>query len=384
MSIGLSEKELSILDDADRYGRDHFGPHAEEWDREGVFPLDAFRRAAADGYAGRLVPPECGGKGYGFIQTALTYQGLARSSVPLALGMATHSNMAYGIYKMAASAEVLNIVREAVSGTAVLSYAFTEECAGSDPNSAKSFAVPVKGGYRVSGTKSWATLGGEADYFELTVKIGGADKREMYTFLADAGSPGISVGKSYEKTGSNLLSTVDVRFDECFIPESRIISKEGYRSAMWAIGIARIFVAAMAVGVCEEALSLTAEFLGGRVQFGRPLLDNQALQWRLADFTARVEAARWLVYRAASLVDSDGTVPLESAMAKYLCANLSVELTDMCAQLFGGKGYCTGNALERMAREARMLRLIDGTSEIQLEVIGRSIKKRYGSTTGTV
>jgi alkylation response protein AidB-like acyl-CoA dehydrogenase len=380
MSVDLSTAQKDLLQQADCYGRKCFAPFADEWEERGVFPRETFKQAATDGWVGLLVAPEYGGRGLSFLETALVYQAFAKSCLPLAFGIATHSNMAYGIAAAAEQREIKDLVPSLVDGSALLTYGFTETGAGSDPWSAESFATPVDGGYLINGRKIWATLGSEASYIELTVKIGSAAARQMFTFIVDSNSPGITVGESYKKTGGNLLSTVELDFGNCFVPESRVLSREGYRNALWGIGIARIFVAAMAIGACEEAIGVTARFLAERRQFGRPLLANQALRWRLAELQTKTEAGKWLVYHAATLRDTGADAAIESAMAKAYCADLAVEITDRCAQLFGGRGFCRGNPVERMAREARMLRLVDGTSEIQLEVISRYIDELSGAT----
>lgn len=377
MAIVLSAEETRVLDQAVEYGRKNFAPDVQKWEKEGRFPLEAFQQVAADGYAGLLVAPEFGGKGYSFLKAALTYQGFARSSAAMTLAISTDSNIIYGLSQLSKAPGIIGLLPSMINGSVILTYAFTEDCAGSDPGSAVTVATPVAGGFRINGRKSWATLGSEAKYIQLTVKLGEASSREMISLLVDTDSPGIEIGENYMKTGSNLLSTVDLSFNDCFVPIERLVTPDGYCAAMWGIGLARIFVGAIAIGLCEAAIDSTARFLADRKQFNRPLLDNQGLRWKLADFMARVEAGKWLVYRAATLMDQEGKAPLEGAMAKYYCANLAVEVTDLCTHFFGAQGYRTGTPLELMAREARMLRIIDGTSEIQLEVIGKLMDRKY-------
>jgi alkylation response protein AidB-like acyl-CoA dehydrogenase len=377
MAIELSTEETRVLDKAIEYGMKNFAPNVQRWETEGRFPLEAFRQTAADGFVGLLVAPESGGKGYRFLEAALTYQGLARSSAAMTLAISTDSNIIYGLSQLSKAPGIHGLLPSMINGSAILTYAFTEDGAGSDPGSAVTVATPVAGGFRINGRKSWATLGSEARYIQLTAKLGDSSRRDMINLLVDTGSPGLAIGENYNKTGANLLSTVDLVFDDCFVPDERLVTPDGYRAAMWGIGLARIFVGAIAIGLCEAAIDTTARFLADRKQFNRPLLDNQGLRWKLAEFMARVEAGKWLVYRAASLMDKEGKAPLEGAMAKYYCANLAVEVTDLCTHFFGARGFRTGTPLELMAREARMLRIIDGTSEIQLEVMGKWIDGKY-------
>jgi len=377
MSVELTISEQELFNKALQYGRKNFAPFASKWDKEGIFPVGTFKQTAKDGYIGTLISSKEGGRGLGFLETALIYQAFSRSCLPFTFGIACHSNMAYEISVFDTHESIDQILPDLIKGEKILCYGLTESCAGSDPLSSVSYAVPVKGGFVINGVKNWATNGAEASYVDLTVKIGSPKSREMYTFLVDIPSKGLTVGRNLPKMGANLLSTVEIKFENCFVPEERVLTKNGYKDALWSIKIARIFVSAMAIGLCEEIIHQTADYLGKRVQFGKPLLRNQALQWRLADMMARVEAGKWLTYRAATLMDRGESPNLEASMAKTYCADLAVEVTVACAQLFGANGYCTDYPAERFIREARALQIVDGTSEIQKLIIGKSIEKKY-------
>lgn len=377
MPIELSEAESSIYQEALAYGREAFLPWAAQWEVERRFPLEAFRNTGRDGYLGVGVSKARGGKGYSFIESSLMYQAFARSCLPLGFAIACHNNMSYDLEHMQASAEVLELLPKFVSGEEILAFALTEELAGSDPLSSSSFAQEVPGGYLVQGKKTWMTNGQEATKIFLTVKAGDAQSREMICFLVDNPTRGLQITAAHGKLGANLMSTVDIELNDCFVPADRVISLKGYANALWAVMIGRIHVSALAVGLCEEVLHITAGFLAGRKQFNKTLLLNQGLQWKLADMTARLEAAKWLMLRTAFMMDQ-GQLPVqESSMAKLVCSDLAMEITSQCLGMFGARGYSDEYPIERYFREAKLLQIVDGTTEIQKLILGKHIAARY-------
>jgi len=377
MPIELSESEERIYREALAYGRKSFLPWAEQWEKEREFPLDAFRQVGADGYLGVGVSVKWGGKGYSFVDSALMYQAFARSCLPLGFAIACHNNMSYELEHLQVSSDVRALLPALVLGKEILAFALTEEFAGSDPLSSSTFAREVPGGYLVQGEKTWVTNGAEATKIFLTVKTGDAQSREMICLLVDNPTPGLQITKAHGKLGANLMSTVDMEFYDCFVPVDRVISLKGYGNALWAVMIGRIHVAALAVGLCEEVLHVAAEFLAGRKQFNKTLLLNQGLQWKLADMAAHLEAARWLMLRVAFMMDRGQSPIQESSMAKLVCSDLAMEITSQCLGLFGARGYSDEYPIERYFREAKLLQIVDGTTEIQKLILGKHIAARY-------
>jgi butyryl-CoA dehydrogenase len=379
MPIALSESEEQIYQNALAYGRQAFLPWAEQWDTEGTFPLTAFRKAGEDGFLGIGVSQDRGGKGYSFVESALVYQGIARSCMPLGFAIACHNNMSYELQFFPVTQDDRALFANLVSGKEILAFALTEENAGSDPLSSISVARKTTGGYVVKGKKTWVTNGSEASKIFLIAKSEDVSDKEMILFLVDNPTPGLSISKNHKKLGSRLLSTVDMVFEDCFIPEERVMSRKGYADALWAVMIGRLFVAALAVGLCEEALHITMEFLAERKQFNKKILLNQGIQWELAELSARLEAAKWLSLRAAYLMDSKQKPVRESSMAKLVCSDLAVEITSRCLELFGARGYSDEFPIERYFRDAKLLQIVDGTTEIQKLVLGKIIAEKYVS-----
>jgi butyryl-CoA dehydrogenase len=377
MTYQLTEREQRLLQDAQQYGSEHFLPHAAAWDREGIFPTETFLQAGRDGYLGLNTAREFGGRGLSFLETALIYQGLARSSFPFVLAMECHNNMTYEMSVFKSSAAVRGMLAQMISGEKILGFGFTEPQAGSDPSAMTSCAKKVPGGYLVNGCKTWVTNGSQASLFDVTVKLEEPGAREMITLLIDIPSEGLKVTHDMKTMGGNVLSKATIVLTDCFVPEDRVVSTHGYRDALWSVLLARIFTPAMAIGLCEEALEQTAAYLARRSQFGQPLLKQRPLQWKLVELQTKVAAGRHLVYHTAACMDSGRNPDQEAAMSKLYCGDLAMEVTTACCQLFGAEGYRTGNVLERLMREAKMVSVIDGTSEIQKLILGNMLERAY-------
>ncbi len=377
MSYLLNGREQRILEDAIAYGKRHFEPYAAQWESEGRFPSETYTRLGADGYLGMYIDKTLGGQSMSFLESALIYEGLSRSSFSMTLAIECHNNMSYEMSIFDTSDEVKGLLPGMVGGDELLAFGLTEPQAGSDPNSMSSYATPVEGGYLLNGLKTWVTNGCEATQFDVTVKLGGADERQMVTFLIDMFTEGLEIVSDTKTMGGNLLSKAVIRMTDCFVPASRLVSRNGYKDAIFSVLIARIFTPAMAIGLCEEAIESTAEYLGERIQFGRPLLSNQTIQWELGELQAKVEAGRQLVYHTAAMMDTGVMPKREAAMSKLFCGDLAMEVTTACCQLMGAEGYRTGSKIERLFREAKMASIIDGTSEIQKLLLGADLVKRY-------
>ena len=377
MSYHLESSEKQVLQVAISYGRTHFLPYTQQWEEAQSFPLEAFRQAGQDGYLGINIAENFGGKKRTFLEAALIYQGFSRSNFPLTLGLECHNNMAYEMSIFSSSDDVKALIPGMLSGKELLAFGLTEPGAGSDPNSMKAYARKTEGGYILNGYKTWVTNGCEATLFDVTVKLGSPDAREMVTFLVDIPSKGLEVVGKTETMAGNVISKAKIRMSECFVPEARLVSANGYKDAMFSVLIARIFTPAMAIGLCEEAIEKTAEYLASRKQFGKPLLVHQTLQWKLGELQAKVEAGKHLVYHTASLMDAGMLPKHEAALSKLYCAELAMEVTTACCQMFGAEGYRKGNVLERLFREAKMISRIYGTSEVQRLLLGGDLLKRY-------
>ena len=375
MAVALTPEERRLFEDARDYALENISPHAAAWEASRKLPSEAVRHAAENGYCGIGLTREVGGGGLNFLECALVYEGLAHGCGGFAFFLQLHNNITYDIetyYEL--SNEVRRLLPDMAAGRKLTAFALTEECGGSDPSMNQSSAQLRQDGYHIFGEKVWIANAADADHFITIVRNGSA--KNMLIFLVDRGTPGFNVGDNRVRIGGNVMSCADLRFDDCVVPETRLVSTDGYKEALRAIDVARIFVPAIAIGIAQRSIDLVVEYLGGRSTFGRPIISNQGVQWTLAELSAQVEAGRWMVYRTASLMDAGGPVSFQAAQNKLYATNLAMKVTTECAQLFGASGLEISSAIARNMAVAKMLQLVDGTSEIQKIVIGRTLERK--------
>ena len=376
MSVLLTEREKEIFEYAKQYALTFVRPYAAEWEKERKLPQKALDDIAAHGFWGIGCPKEMGGKGYNYLETALTYEGLAHGDGGFAFFVQLHNNITWDMVDFYdTSDEVKKLIPDMISGKKLTCYALSEEDAGSDPMRSKSYAVLKDDGYHVFGEKTWASNCMNADYFTTIVKNESGD--DMIILLIDKNSDGFSVVGNRERLSGNVMSCGTIKMDDVAVPVSRCMSLDGYRQALRDINVARIFVPAIGIGMAQHALDITAEYLAKRETFGKPILKNQAIQFKLAELTAKVEAARWLIYHTASMMDNGEKIVVPSAMTKLVGPNTAWEVTTECAQFFGASGFEFNSEISRCVNMARAMKIMDGSTEVQKMVIGRSIAKKY-------
>ena len=375
MSVELPIQASNLFNEACDYAIAHIAPFAAQWEEAMQLPREAVVHAAAHGYCGIGLTREVGGRGLKFLESALVYEGLAHGCGGFTFLLQLHNNISYDIetyYDL--SAEVKKLLPGMACGKNLTAFALTEECGGSDPSMNQSYAELRQDGYHLFGRKVWITNAVDAEHLVVFVRNGTA--KNMLIFLVDRGTPGLLIGKNHIRTGGNVMSCADLTLEDCVVSEARLMSADGFREALRAINVARIFVPAIAIGIAQRSIDLTVEYLGGRHTFGKPIISNQGVQWTLAELEAQVEAGRWLVYRTASLMDTGADVISQAAMNKLYTTNLAMKVTTECAQLFGANGLARDSAIARFMAVAKMLQLVDGTSEIQRIIIGRSLERR--------
>lgn len=375
MAVELNSHELSLYENARDYALEHIAPRAAEWESSRILPREAVSHAAENGFCGIGLSRQVGGRGLNFLESALVYEGLAHGCGGFAFFLQLHNNITYDIEALfQLNDEVRRLLPDMVCGKKLTAFAFTEACGGSDPSMNQSIAELHQDGYHIFGEKAWIANAVDADHFIVIVRNGTA--KNMLIFLVDRGTPGFTIGENRVRVGGNVMSCADLRFKDCIVPETRLVSNDGYKEALRAIDVARIFVPAIAIGLAQRSIDLTVEYLGGRSTFGKPVISNQGVQWTLAELSAQVEAGRWLVYRTASLMDAGGTVAFQAAQNKLYATTLAMKVTTECSQLFGANGLDKDSAVARNMAVAKMLQLVDGTSEIQKIVIGRALERK--------
>lgn len=375
MAIELTKKEQTLLQEAKVFSIKNITPLLADCDNNPVNRRKVMNMLSDNGYCGMGISQELGGKGLNFLECAAAYEGLAHGAGAIAFSLQTHNNIVFEFANYYdTSKEVKALIPKMVTGEKLTAFAFTEESSGSDPSSTTSYAELKDDGYHINGEKAWIANAEDADYFNVIVKDG--SPRGMLMLLVDRGTKGFTIGENRLKMGANEMSCCNLKFDNCIVSKERLLSTHGFREALKAVDVARVFSPAIAIGIAQRVIDITVEYLGKRIAFNKPIITNQGVQWTLAELSAEVEAGRWMVYRTASLMDSGKPVAVQAAMNKLYATDLAMKVTTTCTQLWGANGYDQQSLVSRYMTLAKLFQITDGTSEILKLVIGRDLERK--------
>jgi alkylation response protein AidB-like acyl-CoA dehydrogenase len=378
---GAADDEAMIVAMVRELVRDHVAPRAPDIDASGEFPWDIQKLFAANDLLGIPIPVAYGGLGGTFRTYVKVVEEVAKACASSALIIAVQELAVLPILIGGNEEQKQRFVPKLASGEWTGAYALTEAGSGSD--AAGSMRVRARrdsAAYVLDGTKIWITQGGIADaitVFAVTDAEKGANG--ISAFVVEKGMPGFSVGKLEKKMGIRGSPTVELQFDGARVPAANMLGAEGegFKIAMKVLDKSRPGIAAQALGIATGALEYATEYLKGRVAFGKPLAQQQGLQFMLADMKTEVEAARLLLYAAADKCDAGaGDITTWAAMAKLKCGDVAMSVTTDAVQLLGGFGYSTEYPVERMMRDAKITQIYEGTQQIQRIVIARSMVGR--------
>jgi butyryl-CoA dehydrogenase len=377
MAIELLDKEQMLFDETKKFALKKIAPYAGQWENGEKTSREAMNIFGENGYCSIGVSKELGGGGYNFLECALIYEGLAHGDASLSSSIIQlHNNIVYMIAKYYDKNEVIREIFPAiVSGQKRVAFAITEEHSGSDPASMNSYAELRNDGYHVYGKKAWIFNASEADYFVITVKNGSTDTKNMLMFLIDRNTPGFTIGDNIPRLGNNCISCCKLYFDGCIISKERLITEKGFSEALSFIDLPRIFVPGIAIGMAQRIIDITTKYLGARKSISTFNISNKCVQRILFKLLAQVEAGRWLVYRTASKMDKFESIKIQSAMNKLFATKVAMDTLTKCSQLLGEEGYDKLSLLSRYMSVAKLLQIVDGTSEIQKIVIGRDLER---------
>lgn len=363
--------EKSVRELARRFARERILPQARQLDQEARFPWPLFREAAGLGFPVLVVPEELGGAGLGPRSLVLVAEELAYACTGVAAALLLNNLVADALL-LSGSAHARSFLprlREEVA-----SYALTEPHAGSDVAAIRTRAERVPGGYRLHGRKTWISHAPEASFFVVFAKV--AEGREgIAAFLVERGM-GVEVGSPLPKLGQKASPAAEVYLDGVLVPEEGLIAREGFALAMRVFNRSRPMVAALAVGLLRRALDEALAYAAMREAFGRPLLEHQGVGFKLAEMLMDLEAARLLTLKAAELAERGEENALEAATAKAFAADAAVRGVSEALQVFGGNGYSEEYPLAKLYRDAKVLQIYEGTSEIQRLIILRELVRR--------
>lgn len=351
-------------------------PHAHAWEEQGFVPREVLRRMGAAGLLGLMWEPEYGGGGGDALSNLVFAEALSQSTFAgFIITVLVHTDMAGPhLHHAGNAAQKDKYLRQLAAGEKVCAVAITEPGAGSDVAGIRTRAVREGNDWVLNGTKMFITNGVHADVYFVAAKTG-PGKREVSMFIVEKGTPGFSVGRALKKTGWLSSDTAELVFDDVRIPAANLLGEEGkgFYSVMKNFQTERIALAAMAVGHCQQALKLTLDHVRQRQAFGGPLWDQQVIRQRLSMMDAKTRAARQFMYHCAWRVTQGHDIVQDVSMLKALTGELVNEVVSTCQQFHGGMGYIRETAVERLWRDARVLAIGGGATEVMLE----EVAKRY-------
>ncbi|KEZ52548.1 MULTISPECIES: acyl-CoA dehydrogenase family protein [Metabacillus] len=353
-------------------------PYAQQIEDEDRIPDHLVEQAKDLGLFGISIPEEYGGIGLNAVGKAVVLEQLGHTHNGFVSLISAHTGIgSTGLVKLASEHLKQKYLPEMAAGKKIAAFALSEPGAGSDATNLSTRAEKRGNQWILNGTKHFITNAPVADVFTvfaLTDKDKGA-KGGITAFLIEKDFPGFSLGKKDKKMGLRGSHTAQLIFEDCIVPEENVIGEVGmgYMSALKILSEGRVGLAARAVGSCDKLIALSASYAKERVQFGKPIADNQAIQWMLADMATETEAARTLTYMAASMIDEGKKVIKEASMAKLFASDVFNRVADKAVQIHGGMGYVSDYPVERFYRDARITKIYEGTNEIQRLIIARRV-----------
>jgi isobutyryl-CoA dehydrogenase len=379
MDFALSDDQLAFRQTARDFARDEWLPHAPGWDERAEFPVAALRAAAALGFAGIYVGEECGGSGLTRLDAALIFEELASACVSTAAYLSIHNMAAWMIDRFGDRDQRARFLPKLMTMEHFASYCLTEPDSGSDAAALQTSARRDGDDYVLNGTKAFISGGGAGDVYVAMVRTGEAGPKGISCLVVEKDAPGLSFGKKERKLGWNTQPTAMVLFDDCRVPVANRIGAEGegFAIAMMGLDGGRLNIGACSLGGARACCEAARDYLLERRQFGQRLADFQALQFKLADMATELEAARLLLWRAASSLDrSDPDATLHCAMAKRVATDAGFRVCDDALQLHGGYGYLKDFPIERYLRDVRVHQILEGTNEIMRVIIARRLLRQ--------
>lgn len=377
MDFDFTEEQLEIKRLARKFAESEIAPHAMEWDEAQRFPVDLMKKLARLGFLGILFPQEYGGAGLGYIEYVSVIEEISRVDGAIGLSVAAHNSLCSNhIFTFGSDAQKLRYLVPLASGEKLGAWGLTEPEAGSDASGTQTTAIKDINSYVLNGSKTFTTHGTYGDIFVLmAVTDRSKGNKGISAFILEKGMPGLRAGKKENKLGCRASDTSEVILENCRIPTENLLGEEGqgFINCLEILDGGRISIAALAVGMAQGAFEASLNYSRQRKQFGRPIAEFQAIQWKLADMATEIEAARLLTYRAAFLRDQKRRATKEASMAKLYASEVGVRVATEAIQIHGGYGYIKDYPVEKFYRDSKICTLGEGTSEIQRLVIARQL-----------
>ena len=383
MDFSLTDEQQQLQRTVRDFAQAEIAPHVMEWDEASRFPAELIPKLADLGLLGIIFPEKYGGAGLGYIEYAIAIEELARVDGSVALIVAAHNSLCTNhIYKFGSEAQRQKYVVPLAQGKKLGCWSLTEPEAGSDAGGTRTVAVRQGGCWVLNGAKTFTTNG---HYADVCVAMAVTDREKashgISAFIIEKGTPGFRPGKKENKLGMRASDTSEVVFSDCRVPEENLLGKQGdgFVNSLQVLDGGRISIAALALGMAQGAAGAATKYAQERKQFGKPIGEFEAIQFKLADMVTEISAAQMLVYHAAWLADQSnangGAIRFtrESSMAKLYASEAAVRVANEAVQVFGGYGFIKDYPAEKFYRDVKLCTIGEGTSEIQRLVIARHI-----------
>jgi butyryl-CoA dehydrogenase len=373
----LNDSQSLVRDTMRAFAQKRLAPFAGAWDRDHTFPREALHELAGLGACGIVIPEAYGGAGLDYVSLAVTLEEIAAGDGATSTILSVQNSVVCGpIFAFGNDDQKTRYLRPLAGGAKMGCFCLTEPHAGSDAGAITTRAERVGENFVLNGVKQFITSGKTADVaivFAVTDKSAG--KKGISAFIVDTDAPGYSADRIEEKLGQRASDTAQVVFTNCRVPAANLLGREGegYRIALSNLEAGRIGIAAQSIGMARAAFEAALSYARERTSFGKPIVDHQALNFRLADMATAIEAARQLVWHAASLRDAGLPCLKEASMAKLFASEMAERVCSDAIQIHGGYGYVTDFPVERIYRDVRVCQIYEGTSDIQRMVIGRAL-----------
>lgn len=377
MFFKLSEEHEMIRKMVRDFAKNEVAPTAAQRDEEERFDRGIFTQMADLGLTGIPWPEQYGGIGSDYLAYCIAVEELSRVCASTGVTLSAHTSLAgWPIYTFGTEEQKQKYLKPMATGEKIGAYGLTEPSAGSDAGGMRTLAVKDGEAYILNGSKIFITNGGEADIYVVFARIDPNEKRTS-AFIIEKDMPGFSVGKKEKKLGIRSSPTTEIIFEDCRVPKENLLGNEGegFKVAMMTLDGGRNGIAAQAVGIAQGALDAAVAYAKERQQFGKPIISQQGIAFKLADMATSIEAARLLTYQAAWLESQGLPYGKESAMSKLYAGDTAMKVTTEAVQVFGGYGYTKDYPVERFMRDAKITQIYEGTQEIQRLVISRYLAK---------
>ncbi|MDT5123565.1 MAG: hypothetical protein QOC96_3047 [Acidobacteriota bacterium] len=379
MEFELSEEQQQVKASVREFAEGEIAPHVMEWDEAQHFPIELWPKLSELGLTGVIFPEEYGGAGMGYVEYATIIEELSRVDGSVGISLAAHNSLCSNhIYIYGSEEQKRKYLVPLAQGKHLGAWGLTEPGAGSDASGTRTTASRQNGGYVINGAKNFITHAIHADTcVAMAVTDRAKRSKGISAFIFEKGQQGFSPTKKENKLGLRASETASVIFEDCYAPEANLLGEEGmgFVNAMQILDGGRISIAALAVGIAQGAYESAVRYSKEREQFGKPISEFQAIQFKLADMAVQIDAARLLMYRAAYLKDNGKKTTKESSMAKLYASEMSVRVCEEAIQIHGGYGYTKDYPPEKYWRDSKLCTIGEGTSEIQRIIIARELLK---------